>query len=62
VVVALAVAGCGGDGEDPAIPQSGERITTTSESTTTTESGGADTTEVGTETGESGVTTTAPAG
>jgi hypothetical protein len=47
LVGALAIAGCGGgDSEEPSIPQSGERITTTSEATTTTEAPVVDTTEV----------------
>jgi hypothetical protein len=33
----LVVAGCGDDGDEPSIPQSGERETTTTESTTTTD-------------------------
>jgi hypothetical protein len=52
LVGALAIAGCGDDGEEPGIPQSGERITTTSQATTTT-SPASDTTEVG-EGGEGG--------
>jgi hypothetical protein len=47
LVGALAIAGCGGgDSEEPSIPQSGERVTTTSEATTTTEAPVVDTTEV----------------
>jgi hypothetical protein len=62
LVGALAVAGCGGDGDEPSIPQSGERETTTTEATTTTSTPTAsDTTEVA-EDGQGGTTTTTAAG
>ena len=61
LVGALAVAGCGGDGDEPSIPQSGERETTTTEATTTTAAASADTTEVA-EDGQAGTTTTTAAG
>jgi hypothetical protein len=64
LVGALAVAGCGGDGDEPSIPQSGERVTTTTEATTTTAAASADTTEVAEDGqgGEGGATTTTAAG
>jgi hypothetical protein len=50
VPAALVAAGCGSsEDEDPGIPQSGERITTTSAPTTTADASGAATTEVGQE-------------
>lgn len=64
LVGALAVAGCGGDGDEPSIPQSGERETTTTEATTTTAAASADTTEVAEDGqgGDGGTTTTTAAG
>jgi hypothetical protein len=60
VAAGLVAAGCGSsEDETPGIPQSGERITTTStEATTTTTTAGSDTTESGSD----GTTTTTTAG